>query len=288
MFLLNEVSTVKKLIAVLSFASIFGMFAPSAMSQQSSSSQDEGERTDSGRVVSSTRNVVVIRTDDNRYHLFVFDRDTSRPGTIAIGSSVRVVSVPGGEPDARLARSITVSAPPPASGGAPGTQPQATTDVIPPTVRRLERDIERGARRYGVGVRAGAALDPELITLGVHANLGTVFTRSISVRPSAEFAFGEVTNLFALNLEALYRLPISPRQGRWSAYIGAGPSFSFIDQNFERAAQGNSREIDFGDFSFDAGFNILTGVQFRGGMFLEVKTSVYSSPHLRMMVGYNF
>jgi hypothetical protein len=39
-----------------------------------------------------------------------------------------------------------------------------------------------------------------------------------------------------------------------------------------------------------AGFNILTGVQFRRGTFFEVKTSLYSrpAPTLRLILGYNF
>jgi hypothetical protein len=109
---------------------------------------------------------------------------------------------------------------------------------------------------------AGAALDPELILFGVHSQLGPIFHRDAFFRPNAEFAFGEVTDLIALNLEGIYRLPISSRHGGWSAYLGAGPGFTFLYQNFERNA-GEGRDIDFGNFDFDTGFNILTGVQFR-------------------------
>jgi hypothetical protein len=124
-------------------------------------------------------------------------------------------------------------------------------------------------------VRAGAALDPELILFGVHSQLGPIFHRDVFFRPNAEFAFGEVTDLIALNLEGIYRLPVSSRHGAWSAYLGAGPGFTFLHQNFERKA-GEGRDIDFGNFDFDTGFNILTGVQFRRGTFFEVKSSVYS------------
>ena len=254
------------------------------VSQQNATS-DADEQTITGRVASSTRNTMVVRTENGRYQLLVFDRDTVKPATLATGSSVRVSSVAGGEQGTRLARTVTVlSAASPAAGG--GTSP-ADNDALPATIRRLERDIERSARRYGLGVRAGAALDPELLLVGVHANLGSVFTRNVSLRPNVEFAFGEVTNLFAINLEALYRLPFTPRGGRWSAYLGGGPGFLFVDQNFERAAQGD-RDIDFNDFDFNAGLNILTGVEFRNGMFLEAKTTVYAQPHLRFIVGYSF
>jgi hypothetical protein len=140
-----------------------------------------------------------------------------------------------------------------------------------------------------VGVRAGVALDPELVLIGVHAQAGPFFNPNVYLRPNVEFAWGEVTALFALNMEAIYRLPISSRQGRWSAYVGIGPGFTFLHQNFERTTGEGSR-IDFGDFHYDVGLNILGGLRYRNGMFLELKTSVYSDPApvLRLIVGYNF
>jgi hypothetical protein len=70
-------------------------------------------------------------------------------------------------------------------------------------------------------VRAGAALDPELFMFGVHTQIGPIFSRNVFFRPNAEFAFAEVTDLIALNLEAIYRLPITARGKTWSAYFGA-------------------------------------------------------------------
>jgi hypothetical protein len=244
-----------------------------------------GEETVTGRVVSSTRNTVTVRTQDGRYQLFVLDNYTAKPDTILTGSTVRVLAAAGGdESGARVARAVTVVSAGPAAE-APGAQAEA--DAIPTSVRTLERDIERSVRKYGVGVRGGVGLDPELVMLGLQANLGSLFSNRISLRPSAEFAWGEVTNMVAINLEALYRLPISPARGRWSAYVGGGPGFFFSDQNFERAAEGD-RDINFDDFDFNAGLNVFTGIEFRNGFFMEAKTTVYASPHLRLIVGYNF
>ena len=152
----------------------------------------------------------------------------------------------------------------------------------------MERDIERQVRRYQAGVRAGMALDPELILIGVQAQVGPFFNPNVYLRPNVEFAFGEVTALFALNLEAIYRLPVTSREGRWSSYVGVGPGFNFLHQNFERTDGG--KRIDFGDFHSAVGLNILGGLRYRSGMFIELKTSVYASPAptLRMIVGYNF
>ena len=59
------------------------------------------------------------------------------------------------------------------------------------------------ARRWRLGVRAGAAFDPELFMFGVHSQMGPIFSPRVFFRPSAEFAFGEVTDLIALNLEGV-------------------------------------------------------------------------------------
>lgn len=237
----------------------------------------------SGAVVSSSRNTLVVRGEDGHYQLFVFDRDTVKPRALAAGSMVRVVSSPGEEAGVRVANEITVTAPAPAAGTTQTTRP------VPREVRQLERDIERQVRRYQMGVRAGMALDPELVLIGVQAQVGPFFNPNVFLRPNVEFAFGEVTALFALNMEAIYRLPISSRQGRWSTYVGGGPGFNFIHQNFEQTT-GEGKKIDFGDFHSSVGLNILGGLRFRSGMFAELKTSVYArpAPTLRLVVGYNF
>jgi len=252
--------------------------------------------TTTGTVVSSTRNTLVVRDDNSRYWLFVFDRETTKPATLTAGSRVEVSSSVSDDPGVRVASNVTVlngvrqggaSRAAASSAASPaGGNPSAA--VVPTEVRRLERDIEREARRFQAGVRAGMALDPELALIGVQGQVGPFFDSNIFLRPNVEFAFGEVTALFGLNLEAVYRLPISSRRGRWSAYFGLGPGFNFLHQNFERN-NGGSR-IDFGEFHSDTGLNILGGLRFRSGTFVELKTSVYSNPAptLRLIVGYNF
>ncbi len=273
--------------------SVFSLFiacalSPISMSQEATttSSQRQSDNTFEGTVVSSTRDTLVVRTEDNQFQLFVFDRHTTKPRSIPNGSRVRVVSTPGEERGSRLASNISMLEPAPsAQQGHPPDQAQP----IPPAVRDLEHDIKREARRWRLGVRAGAGLDPELLMFGVHSQLGPIFHRDVLFRPNAEFDFGEVTDLIALNLEAVYRLPVVSRQAAWLPYMGAGPAFTFLHQSFQ-TTQGQGRDIDFGNFDFDTGFNILAGVQFRRGTFFEIKTSLYSrpAPTLRLIVGYNF
>src|SRR4051794_3871472 len=186
----------------------------------SASAQDVSSMT--GTVVSSSRNTLVVRTDAGQYQLFVFERGAAGPATLSAGNSVRVTSTPGDDPGVRIASDVTV-----VDGGAgqgsanrgAASDASASSTAVPREVRTLERDIEREVRRFQAGVRAGVALDPELVLLGVQAQVGPFFSRDVFLRPNVEFAYGEVTALFGLNLEAIYRLPLSPRSGRWWAYV---------------------------------------------------------------------
>jgi len=256
------------------------ILAPSATSQTSTSASDRDERTVSGTVISSSPNTLVIKTDSGSYHLYIFDQYTIKPSSLASGALVQVRSIPSSERELRVATVVMLAML--SSTGQPKFE-----EPVPASIRQLEKAIQRETRKFGIGLRAGVGLDPEVILVGVHARLGPFFSRNLSFRPNIEFGFGEVTKLFAINLDGVYRLPFTPREGSWSAYLGAGPNFSFITHSFERAEAGD-RGIDFNDFSFEAGLNILTGIQFRSGMFFEAKTTIYASPVLRLIMGYTF
>lgn len=204
----------------------------SAMAQEgTTSSQRQSAELISGTVVSSTSTTLVVKTVDDQFLLFVFDPHTTKPPTLAKGARVQVDSTAGDEPGARFASRVTLLEPAPKQAG---TAASDQAQPIPPAVRNLEHDIEHQARRWRVGVRAGAALDPELILFGVQSQLGPFFKRDVFFRPNAEFAFGEVTDLIALNLEAIYRLPVGSRRSAWAPYVGAGPGFTFLHQSFQR------------------------------------------------------
>jgi hypothetical protein len=161
----------------------------------------------------------------------------------------------------------------------------AETAAPPEKVRNVEDQIKREGQRWRLGVRAGAAFNPELFLFGVQSQIGPIFHPRVQFRPNAEFAFGEVTDLVALNLEGVYRFSADYRKGSWIPYIGAGPAMIFIHQNFQRG-----RQIDFGNFDYETGFNVLIGTQNRRGTFFEMKTSLYSgpAPKLRLIIGRTF
>lgn len=242
--------------------------------------QGEHPETIVGTVVSVSRQTMVVRTDHNHFHLFVFDNDLIRPKELTSGAHIRVESDSAGEPGVRLATRITVLEP--TSAPTAGPPP----DVAPPPkeLKEAQREIEKLVRRWQIGVRIGAGLDPELFLIGMHTAIGPIFARDLYFRPNVEYAFGELTDMAAINLEAAYRLPITFRHGRWSAYVGAGPGLNFIHQGIGK------REISFSNFNYDTGLNVFSGIRFRRGTFAEVKTSLWASgvPTLRLMLGYTF
>jgi hypothetical protein len=249
--------------------------------QTDSSAQTSTDAATEGTVVSSSRDTFVVRTDDNQYRLFTYQRADVRSKSLAPGARVRVTASAPDDQGTRAATEVTVISP--AAGTT--TDKGAQAAPVPDKVRETESDIRREARRWRLGVRAGAAFDPELFTIGVQSQMGPIFHPRVLFRPNAEFAFGEVTDLVALNLEGIYRFSSASRRGNWTPYVGAGPALIFIHQNFEKG-----RQIDFGNFDYETGFNALVGMQSRRGMFVELKSSIYSgpAPKLRLIFGYNF
>jgi hypothetical protein len=149
-------------------------------------------------------------------------------------------------------------------------------------VSRVSNQIESEARRWNVGGRIGVGFSPEIFLFGVQSEIGPFFSPHLLFRPNAEFGFGELTDMFSLNLEAAYRLNTTWHRS-WNPYVGMGPSINFIHQG---ASSGNT---SFSNFSYKTGFNVFLGAQKRN-MFAEMKTSLWSgkAPVLRLMVGLVF
>src|ERR1700726_1349495 len=191
---------------------------PAQCQESTSSSQSANSGAVEGTVVSSTRNTLVVRTDDNQYQLFTYDRGAIRSGSLVAGARVRVAAGPADENGVRVASDVTVVSAPSGTSVDKGAQ----AAPVPEKVRDIENDIKRESRRWRLGVRAGAAFDPELFTFGVQTQIGPILHPRVLFRPNAEFAFGEVTDLIALNFEAIYRFSGARRSGNWTPYIGGG------------------------------------------------------------------
>jgi hypothetical protein len=230
-----------------------------------------------GTVDSISGQTMVVKTDDNQYHLFVFETGLARPNGLTKGMRVRVASNASDEPGLRIATGVAIQE----------TGPNGTYSDIsapPKEMVAMQREIEKQARRWRIGFKIGAGLDPELFLFGLQSDIGPIFSRDFYFRPSAEFAFGELTDMVAINLEGAYRLPVTFREGRWSSYVGAGAGLNFIHQGIGRS------DISFSNFEYQTGMNVFTGVKFRRGTFAEVKTSLWARgvPTLRLAFGYTF
>jgi hypothetical protein len=267
-------------LSLLLFIFIAAASAIPAQCQDNSSSQASKGDSVEGTVVSSTRNTLVVRDDDSQYHLFTYDSPSVRPASLASGARVRVTAGAADDNGTQVATNVAVLSAP---GGTSDKGAQAAP--VPPKVRQTENEIQREARRWRAGVRVGEAFNPELFMFGVQSQMGPIFHPRVLFRPNAEFDFGEVTDLVALNLEATYRFSSVNRRGNWTPYVGAGPALIFIHQSYSAG-----RQISFGNFDYETGFNVLAGMQSRRGMFVELKTSLYSgpAPRLRVIFGYNF
>ena len=254
---------------------------PAKAQQDTSSSAAASSNDVEGTVVSAGGYTFVVRTDDNQFQLFTYGRSAVHTKSLAPGARVRVTAGPPDENGTRAATDVAILSAAPAGPYDKGAQ----AAPVPEKVRDVESEIKRESRRWRIGVRGGVAFDPELFTFGVQSQIGPIFSPRAVFRPNAEFAFGEVTDLITLNLEGIYRFSAAHRIGDWTPYVGAGPALIFIHQNFQAG-----RDIDFGNFDYETGFNVLAGVQSRRGTFFEFKTSLWSgpAPKLRLIVGYTF
>ena len=96
---------------------------PPVSQENTESAQTSDKSTIEGTVASSTRQTFVVRTADNQFQLFTFNRYTDKPQTLPVGTRIRVESRPSGEAGTRLAiRVITLEAAPKDQQRAAGTE----------------------------------------------------------------------------------------------------------------------------------------------------------------------
>jgi hypothetical protein len=240
------------------------------------------ESTIEGTVISTSRSTLLIRTPSGQPKLFVLDTETARPPQIPVGATVSVTSKPSSDPAAPTAVSVKVIAVL-AAGEKPPTSP--SDEPISPALYKLERDLARQTRKYHLGVRGGVGLDPELVMIGAQGEFGPFAGGRLAARPSIELGFGEVTDFVAVNLEGIFRMPFADRQN-WAFYGGAGIGLNFTKLGF--AVQTAEENINFDDFEFDTGLNIVAGGIARNGVFMEVRAAAYSRPTIQLVVGYSF
>jgi len=249
-----------------------------------------GERRTIGAVTSVGRGSIVVSTDQGRHQVFSVDRRLVGIPPVKPGDRVRITT--SAEDNEPAPAALIIEALPPRAGLAP----QETQPVIPAEVQRLTSQIERQARRYRAGVFAGAALDPELISLNAFATFTPWPQPRLAVRPGLEFAFGEVTTLLGLNIDVLYSLPGVRQLARWAPYVGAGPNFAFSHRGVDEedfigdpdAPEIDDDRFDFSQWDWNTGLNFIVGARNPNGTFFELKGTAYGVSSIHMLGGFEF
>ena len=169
---------------------------------------------------------------------------------------------------------------------------------VPPAVRQAEAEVESAVSRFGVGVQGGTGLDPEIINFGAHATFGPIFRPTLQFRPGIEFGIGEVTTMFAINMDFLYTLPGFTGETRWMPYVGVGPNFGLSNRSFETdevdlvdidgAPDVERGRFDFSDTDFNGGMNFIVGMRRPSGAFFEMRATAWGVSNIRLVAGFNF
>ena len=133
--------------------------APSAKSAQTSN-----EPIVEGTVVSKTRHTLVVRGDDDRYHLYTFDTASVRDVTVKPGARVLVDGSAPDEGGTQVAENVAVMQPATDSVSS-GQRSQAAPP--PASVSHATSEIEGEARRWHVGGRIGVGFSPEIFLFGL-------------------------------------------------------------------------------------------------------------------------
>ena len=122
----------------------------------------------------------------------------------------------------------------------------------------------------GVGVRAGASVEPDQFYVGGHYETNALVER-LHFRPNVELGFGDDLTAIGLNMEFVYKIPID---GPWSVYAGAGPALNIYSFN--------------DDSETDGGLNFIFGAETSNGLLFEAKIGAIDSPELKFGVGYTW
>ena len=127
------------------------------------------------------------------------------------------------------------------------------------------------AAAQGLGVRAGASVDPDQFYFGGHYE-SRPLVEQLHFKPNVEIGVGDDVTTVGLNLEFVYKIPIDGSP--WSLYAGGGPAVNFYSFNNTSATEG--------------GLNVLVGVEAAQGLFFELKLGALDSPDVKVGVGYTW
>jgi hypothetical protein len=127
------------------------------------------------------------------------------------------------------------------------------------------------ASAQGLGVRAGASVDPDQFYFGGHYE-SRPLVEQLHFKPNVELGVGDDITTLGINLEFVYKIPIDGSP--WNLYAGGGPAVNFYSFNNNSDTEG--------------GLNVLFGAETSQGLFFELKLGALDSPDLKFGVGYTW
>jgi hypothetical protein len=130
--------------------------------------------------------------------------------------------------------------------------------------------VAPAAAQEGPGVRAGLSASPDQFFIGGHYVTRPLVDR-LRFQPNVEAGFGSDATLVAFNVEFGFWMRLN---AEWQAFVGGGPAMNLYSSDHQDTTD------------IKAGFNVLAGVQRRGGLFFELKVGVIDSPDVKLTVGY--
>lgn len=131
--------------------------------------------------------------------------------------------------------------------------------------------LPASAAAQGLGVRAGASVDPDQFYFGGHYE-SRPLVEQLHFKPNVELGIGDDITTLGLNLEFVYKIPIDGSP--WRIYAGGGPAVNFYSFNNNSATEG--------------GLNVLFGAETEQGLFFEIKLGALDSPDVKFGVGYTW
>jgi hypothetical protein len=131
--------------------------------------------------------------------------------------------------------------------------------------------VPASAAAQGLGVRAGASVDPDQFYFGGHYE-SRPLVEQLHFKPNVELGIGDDITTLGLNLEFVYKIPID--DSPWRIYAGGGPAVNFYSFNNNSSTEG--------------GLNVLLGAETEQGLFFEIKLGALNSPDVKVGVGYTW
>jgi hypothetical protein len=149
--------------------------------------------------------------------------------------------------------------------------------------------------RFRVGLQGGVGLHPELVNVGVYANIGQLGAERLSFRPGLEIGLGEITTLLNINLDVLYAFKRETDSTRWIPYAGAGPAFGWSHEGVSATDVDDPDVTDevedrfnFSDTDSTVGMNVIFGMRRASGLYVEIKATAWGNSNIWLLAGFSF